>query len=290
MHPTAVEVAIRYFWWKPGVCLFRALELNAYLNAGHHAASTCLDLGCGDGLVARTLMEAGVLGGSVVGLDLSSAQLGKAQALGQHEALCQANAEALPFADAHFGTVLSNGVLEALPHSPAAAIREVGRVLEDGGLFFLTIPTDRFIPNMLWPRIIRRVSPRLADSYTTRLDRRLEHHGTYRSLETWRSLLQTAGLQVLAARPFLSEQSGGIYNLLIMHAFRAAGTLKLLWKKPPPWLHRWLTTMITECDRRDRLDASAGAYALFVARKRVKRTEVRADTLDKPAGPNGYFS
>jgi SAM-dependent methyltransferase len=273
MRARALEIAINRFGWRPGLSLFRALELDAYLESGQQAASPCLDLGCGDGIVARTLRDAGIVTGPVLGLDLSAVQLDKAQALGQHAALCRADVEAVPFAEGVFESVVCNGVLEALPHSPAGAIREAGRVLRTGGLLFLSVPTDRFVPNMLWPGALGRFSPALARRYTTRLNRRLEHHGAYRRLADWREWLRAAGLEILYERSFLSSPSGRMYSVLIMHALRPVQVLKLLWREPPAFLRRPLARLIQRCAQRDALDPAEGGYVLFVARKTWDRAE-----------------
>lgn len=100
-----------------------------------------LDIGCGagvDSLVAGRLVGAG---GRVVGIDLTPAMIDKARAnqawLGfGHVTFQVAEAEALPFPDNDFDTVLSNGVFN-LTLDKEKALQETHRVLKPGGRFLL---------------------------------------------------------------------------------------------------------------------------------------------------------
>ncbi len=97
-----------------------------------------LDVGCGcgfDSFVASHLVGAG---GEVVGVDLCEEMLDVARrGLTERAALALrfelASATALPFRDAHFDQVISNGVLNLVPDKPAA-FREIARVLRPGGV------------------------------------------------------------------------------------------------------------------------------------------------------------
>jgi ubiquinone/menaquinone biosynthesis C-methylase UbiE len=268
MHDTALDVATTHYYWKPALCLFRALELDAYLAAGHKAATPCLDLGCGDGSVSRMLLDAGVIDGPVVGLDYSASQLDKARALGHYERLVRASAESMPFERETFTSVVCNGVLEALPETPARAIREAARVVIPGGLFFLTVPTDRFIGTMLWPRLLGTVSQGLAGAYVRRFNSRLEHHGPYLSAAEWKGHLASSGFELVYERSFLFGASGAAYNLLIMHLLRPLRLLKSWGEKPPKALRRLLGSMIEGRQRKDAQAADReGGYVLFVGRK-----------------------
>jgi SAM-dependent methyltransferase len=268
MHATALDVAISHYYWKPAVCLFRALELDAYLAAGHRAASPCLDLGCGDGSVSRMLLDAGLIDGPVVGLDLSASQLDKARALGHYERLVGASAESMPFERETFASIVCNGVLEALPETPVLAIREAARVIKPGGVFFLTVPTDRFIGAMLWPRLLGIISKGLARAYVQRFNNRLEHHGPYLSAAEWKAHLASSGFELVYEQSFLFDASGAAYNLLVMHVLRPLRVLKWWGPKPPKGLRRLLGSMIEGRQRKDtKTENREGGYTLFVARK-----------------------
>lgn len=96
-----------------------------------------LDAGCGGGLVAKGLAEAGA---TVVGIDRSAGSLGVAcRAVRERFLPVQGRLERLPFADGSFDAVIAADVLEHIPDLPAA-VAELARVLAPGGsLAFDTI-------------------------------------------------------------------------------------------------------------------------------------------------------
>ncbi|HEX2428195.1 MAG TPA: class I SAM-dependent methyltransferase [Gaiellaceae bacterium] len=93
-----------------------------------------LDLGCRTGALTRHFLE----GNSVVGLDVDSAALEKAAALGIEPV--QANVEEpLPFEDASFDAVVSGELFEHL-RFPDALVAEIRRVLRPGGVLVGSVP------------------------------------------------------------------------------------------------------------------------------------------------------
>ena len=96
-----------------------------------------LDLGCGAGFDALVAAQLVGPGGRVIGIDLSPemlavARAGRAGTGFARVGLAEAQVEALPFADAAFDVVLSNGVLNLVPNKPCA-VREIFRVLRPAG-------------------------------------------------------------------------------------------------------------------------------------------------------------
>jgi SAM-dependent methyltransferase len=87
-----------------------------------------LDVGCGRGYVGETVRE---LGGDYTGADFVVSRPGFR--------LAQANAAALPFADASFDVVICIDAFEHFPDAYAAA-QEIRRALKPGGIFFLSAP------------------------------------------------------------------------------------------------------------------------------------------------------
>jgi ubiquinone/menaquinone biosynthesis C-methylase UbiE len=97
-----------------------------WLAAG--ARGRTLDLGCGTGR-NLPLLPAGVIG---IGVDPVTASLGRARRRAPAAALVAARAEALPFRDGVFDTVVSGLVLCSVD-DPARALDEVRRVLRAAG-------------------------------------------------------------------------------------------------------------------------------------------------------------
>jgi ubiquinone/menaquinone biosynthesis C-methylase UbiE len=92
-----------------------------------------LDVGCGQGI---DLMRFAQAGANVTGIDLTPRHVELARAhlaaLGLEGEVIQGDAEAMPFTDATFDRVTSNGVLHHTPDMDAA-LREIRRVLRPGG-------------------------------------------------------------------------------------------------------------------------------------------------------------
>ena len=93
-----------------------------------------LDLGCRSGALTRHLLE----GNDVVGVDVDSAALEKAAALGIEPVEANVD-EPLPFADASFDAVVAGELLEHLQF-PDALVAEIRRVLRPGGVLAGSVP------------------------------------------------------------------------------------------------------------------------------------------------------
>ena len=111
-------------------------ELILPLVARHlHGARRVLDIGCGEGQVARHLAALGI---DVVGFDPTTTQIRVARTRGGGPCYAEARADALPCRDGAFDSVL---LCLALEHVDAfeTAISEVARSLEPGGRFVLLL-------------------------------------------------------------------------------------------------------------------------------------------------------
>lgn len=130
------------------------------------AAGLVLDVGCGEGQVARRLAGNGA---AVVGVDPTPGQLTTAAARGGGVHYARAAAEALPFATAAFGAAVICLTLEHLePFEPA--VQEVARILEPGGVFCLFLnhpllqaPGSGWIDDHILDEQYWRVGPYLRD-------------------------------------------------------------------------------------------------------------------------------
>lgn len=101
-----------------------------------------LDVACGTGVVTRMAAAAVGQSGSVAGLDIAPAMLKVARESTPDELgiqWCEADAEALPFADGTFDVVLCQMGLQFFP-DPLGALREMRRVLAPGGRAVLNVP------------------------------------------------------------------------------------------------------------------------------------------------------
>ncbi|HSD00908.1 MAG TPA: methyltransferase domain-containing protein [Gaiellales bacterium] len=102
-----------------------------------HTGEDVLDIGCGAGM--DTLVAAQMVGdtGTVTGIDMTGDMAAKARlsatAMGvANVTIVDGSAERLPFADASFDIVISNGVIDLIPDKDAV-FSEITRVLRPGG-------------------------------------------------------------------------------------------------------------------------------------------------------------
>ncbi|MCP2336569.1 class I SAM-dependent methyltransferase [Actinomadura rupiterrae] len=199
-------------------------ELNAL---GDVAGKRVLELGCGAGQWARSLAAEGA---SVVGLDLSEAQLAAAAgAMGTDRySLVQGAAERLPFADGGFDLVFcDHGGLSWAP--PDQAVPEVARVLRSGGRLVFNVTSPWF--EACYDEEAERVTTTFQRDYfgmntIAEGDGAISYQLTYGD---WIRVLRGAGLVI----DDLIEPRPG------------AGSLNGFNKTDPPdWAHHWPSEMI----------------------------------------------
>jgi ubiquinone/menaquinone biosynthesis C-methylase UbiE len=95
-------------------------------------ADRILDLGCGTGIVARTLRSRLGAATDIVGVDASAAMLAKARQIAPDMTWHEADATKLPFDDHAFEIVVCQQMLQFVTDR-GAALREIRRVLVPGG-------------------------------------------------------------------------------------------------------------------------------------------------------------
>ncbi len=193
-------------WWVEGFTEgadAEYVEQILPMAADHLAGATSvLDIGCGEGQVARlAALMPGVQ--QVVGVDPTANQLATARERGGHVAYGRADAAALPFSTAAFDAVVACLVFEHIGQVDDA-VAEVGRVLRPGGRFllFLNHPLlqtpgsgwidDRILDEQYW-----RIGPYLTeDESMEQVDNGIWIPFVHRPLARYVNALVAAGLLV----------------------------------------------------------------------------------------------
>jgi demethylmenaquinone methyltransferase / 2-methoxy-6-polyprenyl-1,4-benzoquinol methylase len=119
------------------------------------AGDKVLDVATGTGLVARELVRR--FGCSIVGIDQSPEMLAVARerTRGLAVELVEGRAEALPFADGEFASLTVTYLLRYVD-DPAAAVRELARVVRPGGtVAMLEFAVPRGVWRPLWELWVR---------------------------------------------------------------------------------------------------------------------------------------
>ena len=229
-------------WWQEGFTdgVDAEYEEQILPLAEQHLAGArrVLDVGCGEGQVARRAARAGAA--TVVGCDPSETQVVVARQRGGGPVYFRADADRLPVSDASFDAVVACLVFEHIDEVDAA-LAEVSRVLRRGGrfVFFLNHPLlqtpgsgwidDQIIepPEQYW-----RVGPYLDEAETVEevaagVHIRFVHRPLSRYVNAMASVGLTLTQMVEPAPPpgFLAraheyEQAASIPRLLLLEAER----------------------------------------------------------------------
>jgi SAM-dependent methyltransferase len=166
-------------------------------------AARVLDLGCGEGQIARLASAGGAA--PVVGVDMAAAQVCEARRRGGGPAYVRAAAAALPLAPGSFDAVVTCLVLEHLDDLDGA-VGEVSRVLRPGGRFVVMTNHPLFqTPGSGWiddqvldpPEQYWRVGPYLPEDVTVEeVDAGVRLPFFHRPLGRYVNALADAGMYV----------------------------------------------------------------------------------------------
>lgn len=143
-----------------------------------------LDVGCGDGLVAKVLMSERNERFDW-GIDVSEKEVKKARELKVYKNCKIANVYSLPFEDRTFSTVFSNSVIEHIPELDRA-LSEMSRVIKKGGELVITVPSSYLAKYLLGAKI-------LGKWYGKFFNKLFKHYNLY-THKQWETILKKHSL------------------------------------------------------------------------------------------------
>ncbi len=256
------EYLRRYLRIAPAaLALWRAIEAKHIATV--ELPRPILDLGSGFGEFTSVFFD----DLPDVGLDIRRPDLRRAQQGQLYKALVLGDACQLPFASGSFATVLSVSVLEHIPRTHEA-VAEAYRVLESGGRFVFTAPTQQLSESLFYSRVLRRVglSP-LARLYAWLFNRAV-HHVNLFSEEEWLRLLKNAGFHLDERRMTINRRCLRAFDLTLPFAVPSQVSRLVLGNRMarrPDWLVRFWERRLGKCVAED--DAEGACNLFVVARK-----------------------
>ena len=151
-----------------------------------------LDIGCGDGIFARSLFKSRVN----VGIDPNKVEIDRAADTMIYDELLLDFGDKIHKKDKSFNTIFSNSVLEHIEDIHAVLL-EAKRLLKTDGTLYLTVPTDNFEKFSLVACLLRGVGMRnLARAWHRFFNNFWQHHHCYNSLR-WRHTFEEVGFKLV---------------------------------------------------------------------------------------------
>jgi ubiquinone/menaquinone biosynthesis C-methylase UbiE len=193
------------------MAFWRSLECHRFsLEKLQHPV---LDVGCGDGFLARVAFGEKL----EVGIDLDPQEVARAVKSNSYgKALC-ASATELPFPNKSFKTVISNCVLEHIPDIDAA-LSEIQRVLKPGGRLMITVPSEKY-NHTFFRHLLEKIGlSALGKWYIDKLNGVFKHYHVDSS-ETWKKRLKKAGLKIEVADYIIPMKAFYTYERWMVLAF-----------------------------------------------------------------------
>ncbi len=152
-----------------------------------------LDLGCGDGFFAET-----VFGHLETGIDLDCGEVSRAVKRGAYDQALCVSATQMPFKSNSYRTVVSNCVMEHIPHIDAV-LRECKRVLKPGGRVITTVPSEIWDNDSIYQKFFRAFGFDDAAEWYNRKINQVSKHYHVDEKKIWEERFRKAGLKLVTA-------------------------------------------------------------------------------------------
>ena len=208
------EQAPNWIRWarEPGHDSYWRFHRDRFLASLPGPGRLTLDVGCGEGRVTRDLRA---LGHHVVGVDQSPAMVSAAREADPDGNYVEANAAELPFEDDSADLVISFMSLMDMDDM-AGGVREMGRVLEPGGLLVATVvhpinSAGQFVPRQGVddaPYIIQSyLDSRLYEDYLERDGFEMTFHSFHHTLEDFSRAFEAGGFLIGRVRELYDDEN-----------------------------------------------------------------------------------
>ena len=209
-------------YWSPSVHAFWYWHsqqiiglVRDALTISRKSEAVGVDVGCGDGFLARKLASAFEFR-KFVGVDIDSDNVRLIDAENEFNSNCPkilpviGNVYAVPIASDAADLVICSEVVEHLTDD-ARAIKELHRVLAPGGTLILATPNASPLPHRLYwslrgKRLTTGITPPLISE--DNLDSQIHGHINVQDARYWKSALERAGFSVDAIRPVTTFYGG----------------------------------------------------------------------------------
>jgi len=241
--------------------MVRAVEDRFY--QGLELPSPVLDLGCGDGHFASVAFDHPL----DVGIDPWWGPLQEAKTRGAYQLLIRSDGAKIPFPDAYFASVVSNSVLEHIPHLDQV-LEEVARVVQPGGRFVFCVPNHRFPKLLLGTQVFHRLGLKGTADWYSRLFNRISRHQHTDSYTVWKRRMDRFGFTIERHWDYFPVDA--LHRMEVGHAF---GLPALLSKKVTGrWIlstsrtSLWIPWRITRGVFLDPISQD-GVYSFYITRR-----------------------
>lgn len=243
--------------------MVRAVEDSFY--QGLELPGPVLDLGCGDGHFASVAFDHPL----DVGLDPWWDPLLEAQKRGAYRMLTLSDGAKIPFPDGYFGSVVSNSVLEHIPHVDDV-IFEIARVICPGGRFVFCVPNHRFPRLLLGTQTFKRLGLKDASDWYSRLFNRISRHKHCDPFPVWQSRMERAGFEIEQHWDYFPADA--LHRMETGHAFGLPNLIskKLIgtWVPLRSKFSLYLPYLLTRKVFRDPITPE-GVYSFYITRRKA---------------------
>ncbi len=227
---------IHYLEHRPAFFAFiRSLEAMLFEQHKHHIKDPILDFGCGDGFFAEMVWDTDVID---VGLDVTKSRTHDIGKKTIYKRVVTYDGHRIPFPDNHFGSVISNCVLEHIPNLDES-VGEIYRVLKPGGYFVTSVMAKQW-ENYLAGTTIFGLW------YQDFMRKKQVHHNLF-TREQWSNTFEKQGFDITSIAGYMSRDTAfwmDVFHYLSFPSLISYTVVKRWVLAPQLHTHPWIVRFI----------------------------------------------